>query len=591
MRMLHLLRAGALAAMTAALAGCAGMAPRVPAPPAPAATQPAARDAAQAEPPAPRRPAPPAQPLTQQLLYETLLAEIALQRGDTALATQAYLDLLARTQDYRVAERATQVALQSRLIDQALAAAQRWLELEPESVTARQTVAALLVTRGRIEEARPHLERLLAAEGANLGHGFMHLNNLLARHPDKDAVLALVQTLAQPYPQVPEAHFAVARAAWNAGRGEIALNAIREALRLRPDWEGAALFQAQILQARAPEEASAWYTDYLARNPRAREMRLAYARFLVQQKQYPAARVEFQKLVQDFPDNPEVPLAVGLISLQMGELDVARQYLEQALQAGVRDRDTVYFYLGQIAEEQKRYEEARRWYVQVGGEQAFTARLRHALTLAREGRLEEARAQLGRIQPANNQQRVQLWQAEAQMLRDAKRDREAFDLLSRALEKLPNHPDLLYDQAMAAERINRLDVLEASLRKLIQLKPDHAHAYNALGYTLADRGIRLEEARQLLETALRLAPDDPFILDSVGWLHYRLRDYPRALEYLRRAAALRPDPEIAAHLGEVLWMSGARSDAQKVWDDALKAHPAHEAVVEAMRRCQAPVQP
>lgn len=590
MNTLFLLRAGALAAMTAALAGCAGMAPRPAPSPAPAATQPAALDA-QAEPPAPRRPAPPAQPLTQQLLYETLLAEIALQRGDTTLATQAYLDLLARTRDYRVAERATQVALQSRLIDQALAAAQRWLELEPDSVTARQTVAAILVTKGRLEEARPHLERLLASEGATLGHGFMHLNNLLGRHPDRDAVLSLVQTLAQPYPQVPEAHFAVARAAWNAGRGEVALAAIREALRLRPDWEGAALFQAQILQARSPQEAAAWYTDYLARHPRAREMRLAYARFLVQQKQYPAARSEFQKLVQDFPDNPEVPLAVGLISLQMGELDVARQYLEQALQAGVRDRDTVYLYLGQIAEEQKRYEEARRWYVQVGGEQAFTARLRHALTLAKEGRPDEARAQLGRIQPANNQQRVQLWQAEAQMLRDARRDREAFDLLSRALEKLPNHPDLLYDQAMAAERINRLDVLEASLRKLIQLKPDHAHAYNALGYTLADRGIRLEEARQLLETALRLAPDDPFILDSMGWLHYRLKDYPGALAYLRRAAALRPDPEIAAHLGEVLWMSGARSEAQKVWGDALKTHPAHEAVVEAMRRCQAPVQP
>ncbi|MEO1766966.1 tetratricopeptide repeat protein [Thiobacter aerophilum] len=584
------LRAAAYCALAATLTGCAGLAAR-PTPtvsPVPATPTSLAQAVIQSEAlAAPKRPTPPTQALTQQLLYETLLAEIALQRGDARLATQAYLDLLARTRDYRIAERATQVALQSRLIDQALTAAKRWLELEPESVAARQTVAAILVTQGRLDEARPHLTKLLAAEGANLGHGFLHLNNLLARHGNKEEVLSLVQTLAQPYPQLPEAHFAVARAAWNAGKTELALAAIREALRLRPDWEDAALFQAQMLAARAPDKASAYFTDYLARYPRAREMRLAYARFLVQQKQYSLARAEFQTLVKDFPDNAEVPLAVGLISLQMGELDVARQYLEQALQAGVRDRDTVYLYLGQIAEEEKRYEEARRWYVQVSGEQGFTARLRQALTLAKEGRLDEARTQLAQIQPANNQQRVQLWQAEAQMLREAKRDREAFELLTRALEKLPNHPDLLYDQAMAAERLNRLDVLEASLRKLIQLKPDHAHAYNALGYTFADRGIRLEEARQLLETALKLAPDDPFILDSMGWLAYRLKDYPKSIEYLRRAAALRPDPEIAAHLGEVLWMSGARTEAQHVWGEALKSHPGNDALLEAMRRCQA----
>jgi len=578
MKPTSLLCATTLAGVLFALAGCAGPAVR------PAAAPQPAKQAETPPAPEPARPTPPAQTLTQELLYETLLAEIALQRGEAALATRAYLDLLERTQDYRVAERATQVALQSRLPAEALAAAQRWLALEPDSIAARQTVAAILVTQGRLAEARVHLTRLLAAEGVHLGQGFMHLNNLLARHGNKEEVLALVEELAQPYPQVPEAHFAVARAAFAAGKGERALAALDAALRLRPDWEGAAQFKAQLLEARSADEAAAFFRDYLARQPKAREMRLAYARFLVRQKQYGLARAEFQKLVQDFPGNAEVPFAVGLLSLQMGELKVAEQYLKDALAAGFRDEDTVRYYLGQIAEEDKRFEEARQWYLQVGGEQAFNARLRHAVVLAKEGRIDEARAQLARLTPENNQQRVQIWQTEAQILRDARRYREAFDVLTRALEKLPNHPDLLYDQAMAAEKIDRLDVLEASLRKLIQIKPDHAHAYNALGYTFADRGIRLPEARKLLEQALALAPEDPFILDSMGWLHYRLREYDKAIDYLRRALTLRADAEIAAHLGEVLWVSGRREEAERVWAEAVRTSPANETLTETMRR-------
>ena len=358
-----------------------------------------------------KRPVPPAQPLTNQVLYQTLLAEVALQRNEPALATRAYLDLLERTQDYRIAERAVQVALQSRMPDEALVAARKWLELEPESVAAQQTVAGILVTKGRLEEAKPLLQKLLAAEGANLGHGFMHLNNLLARHPDKQATLALVQDLAGPYANLPEARFAVARAAWSAGKGEVALKEIQQALALRPDWEGAALFQAQILQGQEPARAAEFYDSYLSKYPQAREMRLAHARFLVQQKQYGPARMEFQKLVQDFPNNPEVPLAVGLISMQMGEYEVAEQYLRQALESGVKEDDVVRMYLGQISEERKRYDEARKWYQSVDGEQAFNARLRYAAVVAKQSGVAEARKYLQQVQPANNQQRVQLVQA------------------------------------------------------------------------------------------------------------------------------------------------------------------------------------
>ena len=534
-----------------------------------------------------QRPEPPKQELSPQLLYQILLAEIAMQRGDTQLAVRAYLDLMQKTQDYRIAERTAQLALNARMADEALLAAERWLVLEPASIGARQTMAGILVTKGRLTEARPHLEKILAAEEVNRGNGFLHLNNLLARHSNKAATLGLVQELARGYPQLPEAHFAVARAAWSAGEKELAVKASTDVLALRPDWEGAALFKAQVLQSIAGPQAANYYITYLREYPQAREMRLSYARLLVQEKQFGPAREEFKRLIADFPNNPEVPLAIGLISMQLQEYDAAETYLVQALAAGVKDEDAVRYYLGQLNEERKRWIDAKRWYEAVGGSQAFAAQLRIAGLLARQGDLPAARTHLQKMTVTTNQQRAQVAAAESSLLRDAKQLKEAFEVLNKALEKLPNHPELLYDHAMAAEKIDRIDVMEVSLKKLIQVKPDHAHAYNALGYTLADRTTRYEEAKQYLDQALKLAPEDPFILDSMGWLQYRMKDYSQAIITLRQALSVRADPEIAAHLGEVLWAAGQKDEAQKVWDGALKDNPGHEALTGTVHKFKA----
>ena len=537
--------------------------------------------------PAPERPEPPKQALTGQELYEFLLGEIAIQRGQQTVATRAYLDLMQSTNDYRVAERATQVALNARFPDEALVAARRWLELEPESIGARQAIASILVIQGKLQEARPHLEKILAAEKTHTGYGFLSLNNLLARHPDKAAALHLVQDLARAYPNLPEAHFAVARAAWNAGNKELTLKEAGSALALRPEWEGAALFKAQVLQSISVADANAYYIAYLHDFPRAREMRLAYARLLVQEKQYPAAREEFKQLIADFPDKPEVPLAIGLLSIQLQDYDAAEAYLRKALQAGGKDDNAARFYLGQLSEERKRWDEAKQWYSSVSGDQAFIAKLRIAGVLAQEGKLPEARTYLQQLPLTTQQQRAQAASAEATLLRDAKQYQAAFDVLGKALEKSPDYPDLLYDYAMAAEKINRIDVMESSLKKLIQEQPNYAQAYNALGYTLADRTTRYDEAKRYLEKALQLAPDDAYILDSMGWLQYRLKHYPQAITTLRRALSLRADPEIAAHLGEVLWVSGEKEEAKKVWNTALKDNPGHEVLTSAVLKFEA----
>jgi tetratricopeptide (TPR) repeat protein len=250
-----------------------------------------------------------------------------------------------------------------------------------------------------------------------------------------------------------------------------------------------------------------------------------------------------------------------------------------------RDRDTVRLYLAQIAEEQKDYEQALRWYAEVtGGEKYLQAQLRYATVLNKQGKLDAARAHLRQVNADSVQARVQLLLTEAQMLREANQPREAFDLLARSLEAMPDQPELLYVYAMLAEKLERMDLLESNLKKLIALQPDHAHAYNALGYSLADRNQRLPEAQGLIEKALKLAPDDPFIVDSMGWVLYRMGKHKQALEFLRKAYAARPDPEIAAHLGEVLWVAGEHREAEKIWLDATKDTPGNEALNNTIKR-------
>jgi tetratricopeptide (TPR) repeat protein len=527
----------------------------------------------------------PPQDLTETVLYEFLLAEIATQRGNVGLAAQAYVDLAKRTRDPRIARRATEVAMYARMANLAVEAAQVWQETEPQSTRARQALAGLLLSAGRYDEALPHFEKLLADGTAKPAETFAQLGRSLANAQDKKAALKLVRTLAQRYPKVPQAHFAVAQTAAGAGEDELAFAEIRQAQEQRPGWEAAALFEAQLLQRKSPQAAAARLESFLKRYPDAREVRLNYARLLVSQKRIAEARGEFQKLLAAYPGNSDVTFAVALLSMQLNDYDAADAYLKQLLNGNYRDKNGVRLYLGQLAEERKNLPEALRWYDEiVDGEHYLTAQIRYAQVLSRQGKLDAARARLRQTEPQNSQQRVQLILAEAQLLRDANQPKAAFDMVQQALERLPNQPDLLYDHAMLAEKLDRMDILEASLRKLIALRPDYAHAYNALGYSLADRNERLPEARELIEKALKLSPDDSFIIDSMGWVLYRQGRTKDALDWLQRAFTARPDAEIAAHLGEVLWALGRRDEAERVLQDAAKKDPGNEALTNTLKR-------
>jgi tetratricopeptide (TPR) repeat protein len=523
--------------------------------------------------------------LNEPTLYEFLLGEIALQRGDQALAAQTFHDLAKRTRDPRVARRAVEIANQARLTDLAIDAAKTWHELEPASAHALQVMAALLVNAKRVDEAQPYLEKLLSADGVQLENGFMQLNRLLAGNPDKASNLRVVRSLAGRHPQLAQAHFAIAQAAAAAGEDDAAVAAVRRAAALRPEWELAVLLEAQILQKRSTAAAAKTLGDFVERNPSSREARLNYARALVLDKRFPEARKQFEAVLAANPGNTDVIYAVGLLAFQLKDYPIAEENMKRLLGMGYRDANGVRYMLGQIAEEQKHWRRAIEWYEKVDeGEQLLPARMRTANAIAKQGKLDEARAFLKRVGAEHPGQGVQLIVAEAQLLRDFNRHREAYKLLNDALQKEPDQPELLYDAALTAEKLERFDVLEANLRKLIQARPDHAHAYNALGYSFAERNTRLPEARKLVEKALELAPEDYFIIDSMGWVLYREGDLKGAAEQLRRAYDGRPDAEIGAHLGEVLWVMGERNEANRIWQESLKAGPDNETLQKTIKR-------
>ena len=523
--------------------------------------------------------------LDSDLLYKFLLAEIAGQRGNYQIAAQAYLEMAKTTRDPRIARRATEVALYGRYTDIAMEAAKIWLATEKDSAAARQTLASLFVNSNDLQSAKPLLQQMLAADGDNIGPALAQLYASLAKHADKNAVLALVKELTKPYRERPEAHFAVAEASLAANKYDAALVEIREAMRLRPDWETGALFQAQLLNRESRAKALDFLNAFLAAHPKAQEVRLGYARQLINDKKFPQARAEFQRLLDDNPQNGDIAVTVALLSVQMNDLDVAEIQLKRVLEMDYKDPDAVRFHLGQVAEERKRYDEAAKWYLSVEeGEQFVLAHARYAFILAKQDKLAEARAHLQNLVPQNDAQRVQILQSEAQLMREAKEYKESFDILRKALEVQPDQPELLYDVALAAEKIDRIDIVETNLRRLIVLKPDHAQAYNALGYTLADRTDRLAEARDYIEKALKLSPDDPFILDSMGWVEYRLGHLAQGLQYLENAFQRRPDPEIAAHLGEVMWAKGDKPGAEKIWRDALRDNPENDELQKVIKK-------
>lgn len=516
-------------------------------------------------------------------LYRILVAEFAGQRGKIDIALENYMALAERLDDPQFAERAARIAVFARNNEAALQAARRWNELDPDSAEARQILAAMLVRTGDIEAALAQLDWLLDSRPGDAGQRMRMIANFLSREQDKDAVLEIMGRLVERREGDLEARLAYALLAIRTERTDIANDIMAQLVDVAPDNIPVSMAYMGMLQKLGElQTATAWLEQVLAGRPDSFELRLVYARLLADARRYEDARIEFEKLAEARPDNTDVQYALGLLYLQGNRIDQAAERFTRLAGQGERANEAAY-YLGQIAEARKDDARALHWYEQVyGGDNYFDARLRVAVVLSRKD-IGLAREHLHGIGTSTEEQRQRLVRVEGEMLADQHMYEEAMAVYDKALASGPDI-DLLYTRAMLAERMDRLDILERDLRAILEIEPDNSQALNALGYTLADRTDRYLEAYEFIERALALSPEDFYILDSMGWVLYRLGRLEEAVSYLRQARALRDDPEVAAHLAEVLWVMGEKDQARDVWEAALQSTPDDKTLLETIKR-------
>ncbi len=537
---------------------------------------------------------PPNVVLSQQLIYKYLSAELAFQRGETFAAYSTMLALARSTGDGRLARRALEFAATGSLPAEALKAARLWRELAPHSDEAAQALVGLLIANKQLDEAKSSLAQQLAASSQEtLPAAVATLQRQLARVADRSRAQTLLRELLEPYRGSIDVQIALVQSAMVAGDRASALREARTALDKHPDSELAAMLLAQIIEDKG--QAADSLADFLKKNPKAREVRLAYSRMLIEQNKVAEAKAEFAQILKEYPEDQTTLYALGLLAVQAGELPDAEKYLSAYVRTlggqpdRERDSTQALMVLAQIAEERDDLRGALDWLEKIdpANQAGYAgATLKRAQLVAKSGDVEAAREILHAADLENDDDRIKLIIGEAQLLRERGRIDEALKLVGEAIESHKESIDLLYEHAMLAEKAGQLDLMERELRQVIKLAPDNQHAYNALGYSLADRNVRLPEAFDLIRKANQLAPEDPYILDSLGWVEFRLGRYEDAASTLRRAFAIKADPEIAAHLGEVLWKLGREDEAKNLWRNANAKDPKNETLKGTLQRLQ-----
>lgn len=564
-----------------------------PAPASPDTARPEAPTEEQALPP------PPPSRLDAALFYELLLGEINVREDQPATGYALILDAARKTGDAQLYQRAADVALQSRSGDAALQAVQAWRQALPASREANRYLLQILVALNRITETvEPLKTELQLSPPDERSQAIAGLPRLFARASDKKlAAGVLEQALADQLSST-----TTGAVAWTSvGRMRLladdptgALAAAERAQAMDPTAEGPAQLGLELMDPKMPR-AEILVQKYMEGNPKVLpEIRMAYARELIDDQRYAEATAQLQVVTRDKPSHPEAWLVLGSLQLQDNKLDVAQtsllRYVELAQPAETAEQTSrglsqAYLSLAQLAEKRQDYAGAETWLGKIFNSQDLVqAQTRRASLLAKQGKLAEAR-QLIRQLPERKPEdaRIKLM-AEAGLLREQKAYQGAYDLLAQAVTQFPEEPELLYDQAMMAEKLGALTDMERLLRQLIQRKPDYHHAYNALGYSLAERNIRLPEAKQLIQKALEYAPADPFIQDSLGWVEFRLGNKAESLKIFQAAYKTKPDPEIAAHFGEVLWSLGQHDKAVAIWKEGHLVDPDNETLRATIKR-------
>jgi tetratricopeptide (TPR) repeat protein len=578
-------------------------------------------------PAAPPASSPDDEPITRSaldapLLQQLLLGELELNNGNAAAAYQLIFDAARRTRDEQLFRRSVQVALMAESTNRAMEAVRAWRTANPLSRDALQMNLQLLLGQRMWVESVEPLQALIRITPAPERNGAIgSLPGLFARNTDKQQAAQVLERVLQEPMQARETRAAslaaLGRTVFAAGDAPRALELARQALAHETTSEAGALLALELLATQPAAETLV--QGFLQAAPQNVSMRLVYARVLSGAQRYADAAKVLQDVTRLEPERAAPWLTLGALELELkhpkeaqiallryvdlvqktastpsaaptapgvasaeGDGDDADDAVSTSPDQGLTQ---AYLLLARLAEGQRDFAAAESWLAKVTNpDRALEVQSRRALLMAKQGKVKEARELIRRVpEKAPEDARAKLV-AEAHVLRDVKRWAEASAVLTKANQQFPDDVDLLYEQSMVAEKLNRMDEMERLLRRVIELKPDYHHAYNALGYSLADRNQRLPEARQLIRKALELAPGEPFITDSLGWVEFRLGNRDEALKLLQQAYRSRPDVEIAAHLGEVLWSLGQRDEARRVWREAQQREASNDVLRETLTR-------
>ena len=522
--------------------------------------------------------------LTEDILFKVLIAEIAGHRGKIDTATNYYLDLARKTLDPAIIERATRIAVYARNDVASYEAASLWVDVDPKNPDPHQILTVMYLRQSNLSEALRHLEIILDASEGEFDQKLWMIANFLGGEEDKSMVIKLMENLMDNHMNDVDALYAYAHVSSRMGDIKRAELLFEKILELKPENEAATMAYIALLQRKGDiNKALNWLESTLKIHKDNFNLRMAYARLLTDAKRFDEARNQFVFLYNQTPDNTDLLYALGLLSLQENQLTKSEKYFKRLIELKKHIFDANY-YLGRIAEEKNELDKANNFYRSVhGGENYFDAFIRISLIFAKQGDIEKALTNIRSIEKPKDEHRNILIQAECEILIEEKRFEEALDVFNKAIQE-QSHPDLLYSRAMLAEKINRFDILETDLVSIIGKDPDNATALNALGYTLADRGERLDDAYDYIKRAYELSPGDFYILDSMGWVLYRLGRLDEAIDFLQKAFDLRNDPEVAAHLGEVHWIMGNKQAAKAVWETALQDTPADDRLLKVIER-------
>ncbi|AXQ28602.1 hypothetical protein D0B54_07875 [Solimonas sp. K1W22B-7] len=517
--------------------------------------------------------------------FHVMAGEMAANRQQPGLAAQEFLRAVAITPDPDLAQRATQLALLAKDATLAMQAAQRWLVIEPTALEAREVIARLSLEAGDKAEVLRQAEAIVAGHAGGEDDGYRHVALLLVQAGNDKGPMAVevMHELASKEPTRAGAQHALALAALRFQNLPLAEASARKAVALsKGSEEETLLLVGTLVQLKKLDEATA-LIDKLAVGPKGAAARYGYARLLLEAEQRDAARSQLQKALAADPKMDDARFALGVLAVTDEQYAEAEKYLLPLLQ-GSRGQDAA-LQLGRMEETRKNWDKALAYYAKVtNGMAAVDALIRRSAVLAETGQLPAARSLLAQTRDQVPPLGSRLYRAEAELLIDARLNDEALKLLNEAVDDYPGDGELVYSRSLVHERMGQLPLAEKDLRGLLAENPDDARALNGLGYMLLVNTKRLDEATEMIRRAHELEPDDAAIIDSLGWAEYKRGRSKEALAWLQQAYDKFPDPEVAAHLGEVLWTLGDKDRARGIWDKALADDPDHRVLKETVQR-------